>query len=190
MDRHGVRGQLRGAVVDRCRARRPVRSTADDVDRARRVRAGLGGCGVGLGGRHVDRVPRPAGRGRSDHPPDRPDDRHVGVSAESPRDGDRRPRRCHRAGGDRGAGRGRCGLALVAVAVDLLDQRAGRAGRDPRRPGRRRGDLRSRPDDRPGRTGARVDGGHRHGLGARSGERRRMGERRVHRRGGDRSRSR
>ncbi len=124
----------------------------------------------------------PAGCGRSDRAPDRPDDRHVSVRAESPRDGDRRPRRCHRTGGDRRARGRRGGLPLVAVAVDLLDQRAGCAGRDRRRPGRRRGDVRAGQDDRCGRTGARVDGGHCHRLVARPGERRRMGEHRIPRR--------
>ena len=75
----------------------------------------------------------PAGRGRRDRAADRVDDRRVRVPAESPRDGDRHFGRSHRVGRDRRPGRGRGDLPLVAVAVDLLDQRADRGGRDPRR---------------------------------------------------------
>ena len=168
VDGQRVRAGLRRAAADRRRARRSVRPPADVHVRDRAVHPVLSRSRARGLGRPADRRQGAAGRRRRDRDAADPDPAGRGVPAGAPRCrdrdlvGDQRDRR-----GARAAGRRRRHPAEL-VALDLLDQRADRAGPGPagRQPAGR--ELRHLPAIGPPRADAGLDRAVRHRLRARA----------------------
>ena len=171
VDGQRLHAHVRGTPPDRRCPRRPFRAAADVRRRTRDLHARLGGGRTrALDGR-ARRRPGDPGRRRRNRDAADPDDPLGGGSGREARrrprrlGRDRRPRRRPR------PARRRRGRLRPLLAVDLLDQRAGRPRADPARAASPRRDARALRPARPPRRRPRQRRPARDRVGARPGER-------------------